>query len=189
MSRAYRIKVSEQVSRVIKGTDHVKTVLEILNVLSEEEMCHLLEQELESRGFEKRDDVWVREDDGIEIVVNPRDASVTVQVSGEQEVNVEGERTGLSYDQDGDGANKTRKALSEQLKKQLEKQVEEKEEKLQSELTTKLEEALGDLKEELDQIANAVTGTALKRKASQMGQIKEISEDPNSGSMTIVLEV
>ncbi|MGF1581582.1 MAG: hypothetical protein ACFCD0_19820 [Gemmataceae bacterium] len=189
MSRAYRIKVSEQVTRVIKGSDHVKTVLEILNVLSEEEMCHLLEQELESRGFEKRDEVWVREENGIEIVVDPKDASVTVQVSGEEEVSVEGEQAGLSYDRDGAGARQTRQSLSEQLKKKLEKQVDEKEEKLQGELTSKLEEALGELKEELDQIANAVTGTALKRKASQMGQIKEISEDPNSGSMTIVLEV
>ena len=34
-----------------------------------------------------------------------------------------------------------------------------------------------------------MTAEALKIKAAQMGQIKEITEDPQSGSLTIVVEV
>ena len=35
----------------------------------------------------------------------------------------------------------------------------------------------------------STTAEALKQKAAQLGQIKEMTEDPQSGSMTIVLEV
>ena len=45
------------------------------------------------------------------------------------------------------------------------------------------------LQKELDQAVNRVTAEALKRKAAQMGQIKEMTEDPQAGSLTIVVEV
>ena len=45
------------------------------------------------------------------------------------------------------------------------------------------------LREELDQAVNRITAEALKQKAAQIGQIKELTEDPQSGSLTIVLEV
>jgi hypothetical protein len=61
--------------------------------------------------------------------------------------------------------------------------------KLQKELTDKLEAQLGEVRKELDQVANKVTAEALKVKAKQMGQVKEITEDPESGSLTIVVEV
>ena len=36
---------------------------------------------------------------------------------------------------------------------------------------------------------NHVTREALKQKAAQLGQIKEMTEDPQSGSLTIKVEV
>ncbi len=36
---------------------------------------------------------------------------------------------------------------------------------------------------------NRVTAEALKEKAAKLGQIKQISEDAQTGSLTIVLEV
>ena len=56
-------------------------------------------------------------------------------------------------------------------------------------MTDQLEAQLGDLRQELDQAVNRVTAEALKRKAAQLGQIKEITEDPQAGSLTIVVEV
>jgi hypothetical protein len=41
----------------------------------------------------------------------------------------------------------------------------------------------------LDQAVIRVTAVAPKRKAAQMEQIKEITEDPQSGSLTIIVEV
>ncbi len=56
-------------------------------------------------------------------------------------------------------------------------------------MTDRLEGRLADLKTELDQAVNRVTAEALKRKAASMGRIKEIADDPESGSLTIVVEV
>ena len=51
MSRAYRIKVSESLHKIIRAEDRVSTCLEILNVLPQEEMAELLAQELQRRGY------------------------------------------------------------------------------------------------------------------------------------------
>ena len=48
MSRAYRIKVSESLNRVIRASDHVSTQLELLEILPQETMAALLEKELET---------------------------------------------------------------------------------------------------------------------------------------------
>jgi hypothetical protein len=186
MSRAYRIQVSETLRRVIRGSDNVSTHLEILNVLPPDDMSDLLTQELLRRGFEQKGAVLVREQDGIEVLIDPSAGQVTVQIAGEHEIAVSGEATGWSYEQKDKKAQQT---LSQNLQAKLERQAEAKEQELQTELTNKLEAQLGDLRKELDQIANQVTAAALKKKAAQLGQIKQISEDPQTGSMTIVLEV
>jgi hypothetical protein len=41
----------------------------------------------------------------------------------------------------------------------------------------------------LNQAVNRVTAEALKRKAAQIGAIKEITEDAQTGSLTIKVEV
>ena len=56
-------------------------------------------------------------------------------------------------------------------------------------MTDRLEKQLGDLRQELDQAVNRVTAESLKEKARRMGQIKEMTEDPQTGSLTIVVEV
>ena len=61
--------------------------------------------------------------------------------------------------------------------------------RLQGEATEQLEGALADVRKELNDAVNAVTREALKRKAAQMGEIKEMSEDPEAGSLTIKVEV
>ena len=54
MSRAYRIRVSETVRRVLRATDHVSTQLELLEILPREQMADLLADELERHGFQRR---------------------------------------------------------------------------------------------------------------------------------------
>ena len=60
---------------------------------------------------------------------------------------------------------------------------------LEGRATARLESELEGLRSEFDQVVNRVTAEALKRKAAQLGQIKEITEDARDGSMTIFLEV
>ncbi len=79
--------------------------------------------------------------------------------------------------------------LSKELKSDLEKKAEQQAAKTQSAATDKLENELRDVQPELNEVVNRVTAEALKQKAAQMGQIKEISEDAESGSLTIKVEV
>ena len=189
MSRAYRIRVRESLTRVVRAHDRVSTQLEVLEILPADQMGELLAQELEKRGFRREGDVVVREKDGVTITVDPATGSVTVSVEGSEQVELEAEKEGRAYDDAGSHAARVRKDLQEQAKKELEALAQRETERLQSQITDQLEAQLGGLRKELDQAVNRVTAEALKRKAAQMGEIKELTEDPQSGSLTIVVEV
>jgi hypothetical protein len=189
MSRAYRIAVRESIKRMVRARDHVSTDLEILNILSREQMADLLAQELHSRGFKQKGKQMVRSQDGVNVSVETDTGKVTVHTDLEKEVAIDGERVGRSYDDAGPSAKKTRENLKKELREDLEKQVCDREAQLQTEATDKLEAQLSGLRRELNQVVNRVTAEALKQKAAQLGQIKEMTEDAESGALTIVVEV
>jgi len=189
MSRAYRIAVRESIKRIVKARDHVSTDLEILGILPKEQMAELLGQQLAERGFVQKGKKMVRKQNGVTVSVETETGTVSVQADLEQELEVEGERVGRSYDDAGPNAKKVRENLKKELAEDLEKQVCDRATDLQKQATDKLEAELGDLRGELNQVVNRVTAEALKQKAAQMGQIKEMTEDADSGALTIVVEV
>jgi len=189
MSRSYRVSVRECVNRVIKAEDKVSTTLEVLEVLPKEQMAGLLSDALEKEGYRREGNLLVKEEDGVVISINSETGEVTVSSEASEATKIEGERHGRAYDDVGNHSETVRKHLKEELKKDLDKKVEEKTGALQSKVTDKLEGKLGDLRGELDKVVNRVTAEALKRKAASLGQIKQITEDQESGSMTIVVEV
>jgi hypothetical protein len=189
MSRSYRVSVRESTSKVIKAEDKVSTHLEVLEILGPEQMAGLLAAELAQHGFKEEDGQMVREEDGVKIAVDTCSGTVTVSSEASESAKVEGERQGRAYDDIGPHASQVREGLRQELQKELEKKIQDKTSALQGKVTDRLEGKLGDLQGELDQVVNKVTADALKIKAAQMGQIKEITEDPQSGSMTIVVEV
>ena len=189
MSRAYRISVKESVRRVVRAEDHVRSQLEMLDILPSDQMADLLAAELIRQGFERDGDTVVRTDGEVKVTVDLNSGTVTVQSETEQEVEVSGERTASSYDRSGAHAKSVRSKLKDDLVKDLQKGVSEHEQALQQQVTDQLEGQLADLRRELDQAANRATAEALKQKAAQIGQIKELTEDRESGSLTIVVEV
>jgi hypothetical protein len=189
MSRAYRIRVRESLRRVLRAHDQVSTELEMLEILPAGQMAQLLEQELRQRGFERRGQALVRRQGGVTVEVDPASATVTVRAEAEEKFKSEQERDARTYEEAGRQAEKLKESMRASLKQELEKAAQERQAGLQAEVTDRLEGQLRDLRVELDQTVNRVTAEALKQKAAQMGQIKEITEDPQAGSMTIVLEV
>ncbi len=189
MSRAYRIRVSESVHRVLRAGDRVSTQLEILEVLPPQQMSELLAQELEGRGYKRNGNNLVRKLDGVTVTVDVTTSTVTVAAEACEEVELKGEREGRAYDDAGPNSKATREVLRRELQGDLDKQAAEKETALQTDVTDRLEGKLCDLRTELDQVSNRVTAEALKLKAAQLGQIKEMTEDAQTGSLTIVLEV
>lgn len=189
MSRSYRISVRECVNRVIKAEDKISTSLEILEVLPPEQMAGLLADQLEKEGYRREGNILVKEEDGVVVSVDAQTGEVTVSAQASESTKVEGERVGRAYDDIGPHAGQVRENLRSELQRDLEKKVGDKTSELQGKVTDKLEGHLGDLRKELDRVVNRVTADALKRKAASMGQIKQVTEDEQAGSLTIVVEV
>jgi hypothetical protein len=189
MSRAYRIRVSESLNRTIRAEDSVCTELELLEILPPEQMAALLREELKGRGFAEKDGQLVRTDGDLTTTIDPANGTVTVDSKATEQVELHGQREGFGYDDFGPGEKNVRRVLSNQLKDDLSRQAEHEQEKLQSAATKRLEGHLADLQKELNGAINRVTAEALKQKAAQLGQIKEVTEDPQSGSLTIKVEV
>lgn len=189
MSRAYRVSVRETRHRTIRAEDHVSTQLEILEVLPPEQMAGLLADELEQRGFERHGTRLSRKQDGVTVTVETTTATVTVSAEASEQTTIQAERSDHAYDDAGPHAKVVRENLKQQLEKDIDRKADEKQASLQTKVTDRLEGELNDVRQELDQVVHRVTAEALKRKAAQMGQIKEMTEDPQAGSLTIVVEV
>lgn len=189
MSRSYRIKVRETLRRVIRASDHVSSQLELLEILPPEQMAELLAKELSTRGFKRTGNQSVRKSKGVTITVDLAAGSVTVEAESKVKAELSSEGEGRVYeDENGPQAQQVKQRLREQLQAGLEKDATRQASELQKLVTDRLEGALADIRQELDQAVNKATAAALKVKASQMGQIKSVSEDA-SGSLTIVVEV
>jgi hypothetical protein len=189
MSRAYRVSVRETQNRVIRAEDHVSTQLEILEVLPPDQMAGLLADELERRGFQRKGTRLTRQQNGVAVKVETTSATVTVAAEASEQTTIQAERSDRAYDDVGLHAKVVRENLKKQLEKDIEQKVGEKTAHLQTQVTDRLERELSEVRQELNEVVNQVTAEALKRKAAQMGQIKEITEDPQAGSLTIVVEV
>jgi FtsH ternary system domain X5 len=189
MSRAYRIQVRESITRTLTGEDEISTQLEILEVLPPEAMAGLLTEELKNRGFEEKDGKLVRTGDDTTVTVDPNTGAITIKAKTQQTVDLEGTREGISYDDVGPAGKAVKQNLQKELQKDLEKRAEQKAGELQTKATEKLQKELCELEQEMAGVVNRVTIEALKEKAKQLGEIKEISEDAEAGSLSIKLEV
>ena len=190
MSRAYRVSVSESLRKLIRGSDHVCTDIELLEVLPKEQMSALLESELLKNGFQKEGELLVRTQDKSTISVDPKTGRVTVTTELCEDVELKNKVDGWGdTDYGTEGRGKLEQSLRAQAQNNLAREASAKEEQLGQKATEHLEGVLRDLQKELDGVVNRVTGQALKQKAAQLGEIKSITEDAESGTLTIVLEV
>ena len=190
MSRAYRITVKESETRHLKAGDEICTELEILEILPPEDMATLLKEELKKRGFEEQEDgTMIRKDGDLTVKIDPCTGEVSVKAETAEKVDLEAKRDATGFNDVGPGENSLRDRVKEQLKQDLDKKFDQEQQRLQTKATEELEKHLQDLQPEISQVVNQVTRDALKQKAQQMGTVKEISEDAESGSLTIKVEV
>ena len=190
MSRAYRITVKESETRDLKGSDEICTQLELLEILPPEQMADLLRGELKGRGFEEQEDGTLKRTDGdTTVTVDPCNGEVSVKSVVGEEVTIEVKREATGYDDVGPDQDTIRERVKQQLQQDLNKKAERETERLQGQATEKLEKKLDELQPELGQVINKVTREALKEKAKQMGTVKEVAEDAESGNLTIKIEV
>jgi hypothetical protein len=194
MSRAYRIRqavrVQDSLKKDLSASDEICTELEILEILPPESMGELLEDALRKRGFAEEDGAMVRRDGDITVRIDPTSAELTIRVEGAESVELQGTKeTNVWLDLGEEHKENVREGLRQAIRKELQQRADTKAEDLQREVSAELEAKLGDLSAKLDQVVNEVTREALKKKAASLGQIKEMAEDPEAGSLTITVEV
>ena len=184
MSRAYRIRVSENVTRVIHVEDGLGFHLEVLDVLPRERMGELTRKELAARGYEPREGVLVKRYDEVEVVVDHATGAVTVRVDAEGVVEEPLERERRV-------ANPTEglAKLQADVSQEAERLVERKRTELRQAITPVLERQLPAIRDELDRIGTRVTARALEERARQMREIEEICEDEETGDLVIRVRV
>ncbi|MGZ3422670.1 MAG: hypothetical protein ACXVEF_02610 [Polyangiales bacterium] len=188
MSRAYRIRVSESIERIVHVEDGVATSLEILPILPKERMQELLAKELEGAGLTVKDGVAQKTASSpqgdVTIEVEVATGKVTVRVAHAEDVRVEADR-----ERRVENVEAGEKKLREETRAALEKEVERATEQARREATARLEQELREARVELDRVVHRVTAAALKEKAAQLGDVEEVSEDENAGVLTIRVRV
>ncbi|MGL4465510.1 MAG: hypothetical protein ACRDD1_05610 [Planctomycetia bacterium] len=188
MSRSYRIQLRESLSRTVTSADGVQAGLELLDVLPPGEMAELLAAELLARGFKREGDRLARNRGGVAVEVDLRDGAIDVHVDDCAEVEIV--KAKAAWVEEGiTTAAHAQRELIEEMKVELAEAAARRQESLDRKTTDRLEDALADLRPELDGVVNRVTATALKKRAAELGRIKEVSEDAATGSVTIVVEV
>jgi len=185
MSRAFRISLAENRTENIHVEDGVCTALEVLDVLPKEEMAELLARELAGRGFDRDGRTMKKVVDGVSIEVDLVEGTVTAKIAEERavEAHARAERTV------GQDTQAKRDRLKEIVGRDLDRKIAAERGKMTDELAARLEKALRDVKNDLDRASAKATGEALKVKASRLGDIEEVSEDPETGSLTIKVRV
>ncbi|NUO50725.1 MAG: hypothetical protein HOV80_17885 [Polyangiaceae bacterium] len=184
MSRPFRVRVAETVRRHIVVEDGVECGLDLLQILPCEEQTQILAEELERRGFTVTGDVARRtSENGVELEVSLEEQRVSIKKRRERDVEHTEARILASLTPEATEAQR------EEVRQQADRSIEGKREADRRALTAELERELGDLRAELDDISVKVTQEALRRKASRMGEVESISEDPETGSMTIRIRV
>lgn len=185
MSKPYVLRVHETVRRHVVVEDGVQTRLDLLEILPTDETSLLLEQELAKRGFTVEGGVATRTDEqGIVTRIDIEKRSVHVGKREERDVEVVIDRDVRSYKAALDDSD-----IERIRNEEGEAVIEQQRERDRRKFTDQIEKKLGDARQELDAIVVAVTQQALRKRASQIGDIESIEEDAETGSMTIRVRV
>jgi hypothetical protein len=181
-SRPWRVTTPPPIKEVVLAEDHVNTKLDVPPILPPEQTGALVRAELEKRHFEEGEGgVMTRERGGVKVEVRPPTGEVTISVEASEEIEPPPSRPSPC-------GCRMRDALQEGIR-QSSRERNDRQGRLQRAVTSRLEGSLPRLGCELEGVAARVTAEALKQKAAQMGEIKQITEDPQTGSLTIVVEV
>ena len=199
MSRAYRIEVKETLEIKTTAHDRVESKLQMLGLLPPERMAEILGEELVGEGFGPSDSQMTKkgllqkrtcEADGTEllITVDPQLGSVLVETVAQREKTFVGIRAGVVLDTIP-LAKEEKKRLQNLVLEDAKAEESREQAKTQKTATNLLEGSIADIRALMDQVVHRATLRALREKASQMGQIRSIDEDPLQKRLTIVLEV
>lgn len=180
MSRPYKISTPPPHGTIrVTATDEVKTRIEIPPILPPEAQASILSQVLKERGFtpDEEGGKMTREGGGVKVQVDPSTGEVDISSEESADVPVPPPSGG------GCPCSSRLPRAASQASQDAAARG------LQGRVTGRLERALGPLGCELERVGNQVAAKALVQKAKTLGEVKKITHDNESGSVTIVVEV
>lgn len=181
--RPWKLTAAPPVHKTVVAEDHVETKIDLPPFVPPEEAVALLREELRRRHFaEGEGGAMVQQRNGVRVEVGPPGGGVRISVEASEEVE-------LPPDNPSPCSCRMRDKLEEGLSAAQQRPLSGERERLQRAVTSRLEGSLARLGCELEGIAHRVTAEALKAKARRLGEVKQITEDPQAGSLTIVVEV
>jgi len=193
MSQVYHVKLKESVSETFSVSDHVKHKLSLTPILPEGEMLELLKQQLLDAGYtEEAGALTLENERGEHVSVDLEALEATVTLSRSREVKEELTAT-ASYENDrGPGREAAEQRAADELAKKL-SDHKVKGERVTQALTQDVINALSEHREaqqaELNQVLQRVYTESLKRKASQLGDVLEVTESTVDGQYELVIKI
>lgn len=180
-SRPWNIRTPPPVKSVeITATDHIKSKLDIPPILPQDQTAEILRRVLKERGFEEGkgegSGLLHRDNGGVHTEIDPNTGGISISSSETEGIDLPPPSGGCPC------AERAREAIKEA-------HIDKGRKKLQARVTERLEREVEDTSCELEGVANQVTSSALKKKAQQLGQIKKITQNEETGEMTILVEV
>jgi hypothetical protein len=196
MSYCYTISLSETVTRTVRVSDGIDTRLEIPPILGPEATAGLLADELAARGFSRDgEQMHIQLNDTTRVSIDLSDATVTIRAerhSAESitaSVNASVARNEKDQALPGQRIKQLKDKHRKPLKQELDRADKQRHETRTRELADELEQQLPAIEALLDALSQAVASQALKIRAAELGEIQEISEDPETGELVIKVKV
>jgi hypothetical protein len=181
-SRPYRVTTAPPVGKTVVAEDHVRTKLHIPPILPPEASGAIMAGVLKGRQFtDGPDGTLVRERDGVKVTVDPVGGDVTVSADKSAEVKPPPSNPSPC-------GCRMQKSLAE-AEAALDREADRARRGMEKNLTRRLEGVIPKIGCELEGVVQQVTKAAILEKARSMGEIRELSEDPKTGAMTVVVEV
>lgn len=193
MSQVYHVKLKESISETFSVSDHIKHKLCLTPILPEEEMLELLKQQLLDDGYQEVEGALLKESARGELIrVNLESLEATVSLSLAREVKEEVTASARYENDRGPGREAAEIRAAEELAKKLnEHKVNS--ERVEQDLTQEVIETLNANREvqqaELNLVLQRVYAESLKRKASRLGDVIEVTESTVDGQYELVIKI
>lgn len=189
MSRAYRIHIAESLTRHVVVDGGVESRLDLLPIATPGRTREIVREELAREGFEPASDdpdTWVRRVAPDAEVRVTSDGKVMVRVSHEASIDVHHDAEVRSIVADEAERARVERA---RVAADLATRAQAKENALARDASVRALEVLDDARAMLDRVSTATTRRALEERAAELGEIRSVEEDPETGAVTIRVRI
>ena len=188
MSQSYHCQLQESVTVHASFGDTVTHSLNLTEILPREEMIALLRQQLLALGFTEDGSQLTLTSAGTTTTVDLDTLEATVSRSSKKKLSATATATGRGYSHSN--AQRSAEAELSAAVQRTREQLSAEQQRLQREETAAVEHTDAEVKEVLHHALQQVYTESLKRKASQLGDVRSIRESTSaSGEYELIIEI